>query len=220
MTKIIALHSSRPDREPQLVEGMYKRHRESEFELYKYCSEYFWKNYRGVFFVLEDSAAEILQNSFITLWEKIERRIIYVEAGQIFGNDGLPLRGSILTYFMSIAKIKYLEWTREHPSYDDPETEMAKKVKEEGFDANEYISMLYDSSENVMLEIIADIVSHMSGRCSEILTKFYYEEKDLDQILLEIPSIESKNALKTKKYKCMETLRETAKDIYKRYVNS
>lgn len=220
MAKIIKLSLPQQEREARLISGMYHRHRVSEFELYKYCSDYFWKNYRGVFFALEDSAAEILQNAFITLWEKIERRVIYVDDGQIFGKNGLPLSGSILTYFMSIAKIKYLEWVREHPSYEDPETEMVKKVKEEGFDAKEYISMLYDSSENTMLEIIADVISHMSGRCYEILSKFYYEGKDLDQILIEIPSIESKNALKTKKYKCMETLRDTAKDIYNRYVNS
>ena len=97
---------------------------------------------------------------------------------------------------------------------------MIKKVKAEGFDADEYIRLLYDTHENTMLEIIADVISHMSDRCNQILSKFYYEEKDLDQILIEIPSIESKNALKTKKYKCMEALRENAKDIYNRYLNS
>lgn len=220
MAKIIKLSSPQQELEVWLILGMYHRHRESEFELYKYCSEYFWKNYRGVFFVVEESAAEIFQNAFITLWEKIERRALYVENGQIMGKDRLPLCGSILTYFMSIAKIKYLEWVRQHPSYEDPETEMIKKVKAEGFDADEYIRLLYDTHENTMLEIIADVISHMSDRCNEILSKFYYEEKDLDQILIEIPSIESKNALKTKKYKCMEALRENAKDIYNRYLNS
>ena len=69
-----------------------------------------------------------------------------------------------------------------------------------------------------MLEIIADVISNMSARCSEILTKFYYEEKNLDKILEEIPSIDSKNALKSKKYKCMETLKETAAGIYDLYL--
>lgn len=51
----------------------------------------------------------------------------------------------------------------------------------------------------MMLEIIADIISHMSPRCSQILTKFYYEEKKLEIILKEMPTIESYAALKTKR---------------------
>jgi hypothetical protein len=45
-------------------------------------------------------------------------------------------------------------------------------------------------------------------------------KKDLDTILSEIPTIENKNALKTKKYKCMEALRNSAQNIYNKYLNS
>jgi hypothetical protein len=96
---------------------------------------------------------------------------------------------------------------------------MGRKIREEGFNEAEYMDMLYDDRENVQLEIIADIISRMSERCYEILSKFYYEGKDLDRILIEIPSVESKNALKTKKHKCMETLRTSANETYKRYLN-
>ena len=47
-----------------------------------------------------------------------------------------------------------------------------------------------------------------------------YEEKSLDAILQELPNFESKNALKTMKYKCMENLRKSAQEIYHRYLNS
>ena len=154
------------------------------------------------------------------MWENIERRKIYVSDGRVMDKNNEPLSGSILTYFMGIARIKYLEWVREHPTYADPETEMGRKIKEEGFDAQQYINMLYDSEDNKMLDIIADVISHMSERCCEILSKFYYEEKDLDTILLEIPTIDSKNALKTKKHKCMESLRTSARNIYHNYLNS
>ena len=96
-----------------------------------------------------------------------------------------------------------------NPSYVDIDT--TKK---------QYADMLYDSEENKMLDIIADIISRMSEQCSKILSKFYYEGKDLDTILIEITSITSKNALKTKKYKCMESLRNSANDIYRNYLNS
>ena len=194
------MRTSQQEKEARLVAGMYDKNKKIQSELYVYCSRYFWANYRGVFFADEEAATEIFQNTFIAMWENIERRKIYVSDGRVMGKNNEPLSGSILTYFMGIARIKYLEWVREHPTCADPETEMGRKIKEEGFDAQQYINMLYDSEDNKMLDIIADVISHMSERCCEILSKFYYEEKDLDTILLEIPTIDSKNALKTKKH--------------------
>ena len=220
MAETIQFRTPVQEREARLIAGMADRRRRTQYELYAYCSDYFWDNYRGVFFASKKTAAEILQNAFVAFWENIERRKIYVEDGIVRGKDNKPLNGSILTYFMSIARIKYLEYGREHPVYADPETELGRLLRAEGFDPNEYIDMLYDSGENMMLDIIADVISHMSQRCSEILTKFYYEEKKLETILMEMPSIESYDALKTKKNKCMNTLRKTAKEIYKRKLNS
>ena len=220
MAKTIQMRTSQQEKEARLVAGMYDKNKKIQSELYVYCSRYFWANYRGVFFADEEAATEIFQNTFIAMWENIERRKIYVSDGRVMGKNNEPLSGSILTYFMGIARIKYLEWVREHPAYVDPETEMGRKIKEEGFDAQQYINMLYDSEDNKMLDIIADVISHMSERCCEILSKFYYEEKDLDTILFEIPTMGSKNALKTKKHKCMESLRNSAKNIYCNYLNS
>lgn len=220
MAKTIQMRTSQQEKEARLVAGMYDKNRKIQSELYAYCSKYFWANYRGVFFADEESATEIFQNTFIAMWENIERKKLYVSDGRVMGKNSEPLSCSILTYFMGIARIKYLEWVREHPTYADPETEMRRKIKEEGFEALQYINMLYDSEDNKMLDIIADVISHMSERCCEILSKFYYEEKDLDTILLEIPTIDSKNALKTKKYKCMESLRTSARNIYLNYLGS
>ena len=220
MAKTIQMRTPQQEKEARLVAGMYDKNRKIQSELYAYCSKYFWANYRGVFFADEQAATEIFQNTFIAMWENIERRKIYVSEGRVMGKNNEPLSGSILTYFMGIARIKYLEWVREHPTYADPETEMGRKIKEEGFDTQQCINMLYDSEDNKMLDIIADVISHMSERCCEILSKFYYEEQDLDTILFEIPTMGSKNALKTKKHKCMESLRNSAKNIYCNYLNS
>lgn len=220
MAKVIRIRTSVQEKEARLVEGMADNKRRTQYELYAYCSDYFWDNYRGVFFAAERVAAEILQNSFISFWENIERRKIYVEDGIVMGRDNEPLKGSILTYFMGIARNKYLEYGRTHPVYADPETEWGRLLREEGFAANSYTDMLYDSDENMMLEIIADLISHMSPRCSQILTKFYYEEKKLETILKEMPTIASYDALKTKKNKCLKTLRESAREIYCRELNS
>lgn len=220
MATTILFRTPLQEKEARIVTGMTDKRRCTQYELYAYCSDYFWDNYRGVFFADENAAAEILQNTFIAFWENIERRKIYVEDGIVMGKDNKPLNGSILTYFMSIARNKYLEYGREHPVYADPETESGYLLCAEGFDPNKDIDLLYDSDENVMLDIIADILSHMSPRCSQILTKFYYEEKKLETILKEMPTIESYDALKTKKNKCMNNLRQSAREIYKRKLNS
>ena len=172
MAKTIQFQTPLQKKEAYLVEGMADTKRRTQYELYAYCSDYFWDNYKGVFFADEKAAAEILQNTFIALWENIERKKIYVEDNIVMGKDNKPLSGSILTYFMSIARNKYMEYGREHPVYADPETELGRLIRGKGFNPNEYIDMLYDSGENMMLEIIADVISHMSQRCSQILTKF------------------------------------------------
>lgn len=220
MSKNIQFRTSKQENEARLVSGMADKDLSMQYELYAYCSDYFWDNYRGVFFADEKAAAEILQDTFIAFWENIERKKIYVDDGIVMGKDAKPLNGSILTYFMSIARNKYLEYVREHPVYADPETELGRLLRKEGFNPNEYTDMLYDSGENMMLEIIADIISHMSPRCSQILTKFYYEEKKLEIILKEMPTIESYAALKTKKNKCMNMLRKSAREIYYRKLKS
>ena len=220
MAKTIPMRTPQQEKEARLVAGMYDKDRKIQSEMYAYCSQYFWANYRGVFFADEQTATEIFQNTFIAFWENIERRKIYVSDGSVMGKNNEPWSGSILTYFMAIADNKYKEWAKKHPVYDGSEIEMGRKIKEEEFDAQQCASMLYDSEDNKMLDIIADVISHMSERCSEILSKFYYEEKDLDTILQEIPTIDSKNALKTKKHKCMESLRESARNIYRSYLNA
>lgn len=203
------MRTPQQEKEARLVAGMYEKDRKIQSELYTYCSDYFWTHCQGLFFADDDTAMEIFQSTFVTLWEKIEQRKIYVSEGRVMGKNDEPLTSSILTYFIGIAKNKYKEWVRENPSYVDIETSK-----------QQYADMLYDSEENKMLDIIADIISRMSERCSQILTKFYVEGKNLDTILMEIPTIESKNSLKTKKYKCTESLRKSARDIYRRYLNS
>ncbi len=220
MAKTIRLRTPLQEKEAMLISGMYGKEGKRQYELYAYCSDYFWENYKGVFFAEDSDAEDIFQNTFIAFWENIEKRKIYAEEGIVRDKNGDPLKGSILTYFMGIAKIKYLEWVRDHQLYSEPRSVNEPIAGGDGVNVHKDIEMLYDPNDNVMLEIIADIISHISPRCNEILTKFYYEKKDLDTILREIPTMESKNALKTKKYKCLETLRKTAMEIYNKYLNS
>lgn len=197
------------------VEGVSRHDQEMERALYEHCKRYFDANYRGVFFISSEvQKMEVFQNAFITLWENIERKRIQVENGVLKGKDGKIFASSLTTYFMGIAKLKYLEWVREHSRIDSEDEGQQRKL-----DLNAYKDLLYDDGKEAMLTIIADCISRMSERCSQIISMFYYEEKDLDDILEALPSFKSKDALKTAKHKCMENLRKTAQGIYHRYLN-
>lgn len=219
MAKNIRMQTPQQEKEARLVAGVYDKDKKAQSEMYQYCSDYFWAKYRGVFFADEDTAKEIFQNSFIVLWEKIERRKIYVSEGWVMGRNDEPFSSSILTYFMNVAINKYKEWVRSHPRHDDPEMAAEKKAREEGADAEQCIAILYDPIENTMLDIVSDVISHMSERCSQVLSKFYYEGKNLDTILAEIPTINSKKFLKKRKHECLDSLRKTARNIYNNYLN-
>lgn len=189
----------------ELVEGMRAGKPALQSALYDTLHHYFTQHFRSLFFASDTDSRrdEIFQNAFITLWEHIESQRLTVNDGQLAGRDGQPLKASLTTYFMSIARFKYLEGARE-PS---------------DADLNEAITAYDEQDEdNAQTEILSDLVATMPRRCYEILTKFYYEAKTLDVILQEIPSIRSKDALKTKKYKCMETLRNSARDLYRQYL--
>ena len=179
------------------VDGMYKRDPVIERALYNHCKQYFDENYRAMFFVGDEHKMEIFQESFIKLWENIEQQKIYVDDGVLKGKDGKPFTSTLTTYFMGIAKLKYKEWVREHcVGLNIENVEKNRRDK----DAEIYKEMLYDEGENAMLEIISDCISHMSERCNQILTLFYYKEMSLDDIMIELPTFTSKNALKTEKY--------------------
>ena len=201
----------------EYVEGVFRCNPIMERALHYHCKRYFDDNYRGVFFVGPEHKDEIFQEAFITLWEKIMNKKIFVEDGELKGKNGTAFSGKLTTFFMSIARLKYLEWARENMHrYTNEEEERRRREQEMEL----FKTLLYDSDDEMMLEIIADCISKMSKQCNQIITLFYYEEKTLDDIMVELKTFISKDALKTRKYKCMEELRKSAKSIYRRYLNS
>lgn len=201
----------------EYVEGVFRCNPMMERALHYHCKRYFDDNYRGVFFVGPEHKDEIFQEAFITLWKKIMNKKIFVEDGELKGKNGTAFSGKLTTFFMSIARLKYLEWARENMHrYTNEEEERRRREQEMEL----FKTLLYDSDDEMMLEIIADCISKMSKQCNQIITLFYYEEKTLDDIMVELKTFISKDALKTRKYKCMEELRKSAKSIYRRYLNS
>ncbi len=204
-------------REARLVSGVIRKDSTTQYELYEYCAEYFWSNYMGVFVVDSEAAADILQETFVAFWMSVKNGRISVDNGVVIGRDGDALKCSIRTYFMGVARYKYFEWMRKRPVYVVTETDLGHAIDKNGNDMEDD-SLLYGSFEEVKKDIIADALSSMSPQCCEILTKFYHEEKKLDEIMNELSAYASYDALKTRKHKCVETLRRAVNEKYQQYL--
>ena len=196
-----------------IVDGVFRHDNKMGTALYEVCLGYFKGHFHPVKPVNEYDKDDIFQNSLETLLEKIENRKIYVEDGELKGKNGKSFTGSLTTYFMGIAYLKYKEFFRVPPIgfSVDIDTGQTHKLLN---DADLYRDILYDDGEDVTLSIIADCISKMSKRCNQILTLFYYKEKDYDEIMEIMPTYKSKDALKTKKNKCLKSLRSSVKTVY------
>lgn len=197
----------------EFVEGLMRKDAKVQRALYAHCKHYFEAHYRRLFFVTDFDRKDVFHNTYLTLWENIERGKLRVEQGQLVGRGGEPFVGTLSTYLMAIARLKYMEWTRSGgreqcvPGFSDDEDPPTE-------DLIVMANWLEEDERRGMREVISDTIAVMSPRCREILTKFYAEGKHLDDILRELTSFKSKDALKSAKSKCLGRLREATLSLY------
>ena len=194
------------------VEGVYRCDSKIECALHKLCRDYYEKTFHKVE-VDDDGRKDIFQSSLLALWENIKCRRIYAEDGELKGKEGQPFISSLTTYFMGIVNNKYLEWLRKNPQTRPVKYSGKEDINEEN--SEEIVSdFIYDDNTIRKLTIIANRISHMAKQCNKILTLYYYEGKDYDEIMEVMPTFNSKDALKTAKYKCLKRLRESVTGTY------
>lgn len=194
------------------VEGVYQYDPIMERGLHKLCKDYYDKNFHKPK-VDEEERKDIFQSSLLALWDNIRNRRLFVKDGGLKGKDGQPFTSTLTTYFMAIVNNKYLEWLRKNPIVP-PIAIKGDKVTEE-YNDNDVLDEFDDDDEAIRRKrIVSHRVSHMAKQCNKILTLFYYEEKDYDEIMGLMPTFQSKDALKTAKYKCLKRLRESVTGTY------
>ena len=207
----------------EFVDGVYRKDRRCQNALYDYCRSYFDNHYKRVFFIDKNKSIQpydIFQEAFYQLWWNIENRLIYVEDGKLYGRKGKHFTGKLTTYFMSIAKFKNLEISRQSFSeiledddffrqlFEDLSKQLANDEEDEIF-------------KTMKLEILAECMSQMPKRCFEIFTKFYYEEKSLREIMVELDiEVTDKRymAFIQEKYRCENNLRDSANTMWQGYL--
>lgn len=148
--------------------------------------------------VLEDERLDMFQDSFIILWENIEHGALCTEDGRIcaFSADGKRDVPDLTAYFMRIVKNKYRELLRR-------KGKLPVVVTDEG-DLPDIVAEDTASSRHLL---ICDSFLELPERCRQILTMFYYDEMSLEEILEALGSDGTYNGLKTRKHKCMQSLK-------------
>ncbi|MFT0504456.1 RNA polymerase sigma factor [Bacteroides thetaiotaomicron] len=63
-------------------------------------------------------------------------------------------------------------------------------------------------------KIVAECVKSLPDSCYKIISLFYYEQKNYDEIMEISDNYTSKDALKTRKYKCMEQLQKRIEERF------
>lgn len=88
-----------------------------------------------------------------------------------------------------------------------------KKVKDEEAELRAFeLATVFDpfedeNQQDQKIEQIRNALQGLGKKCREILKRFYFEEKSLEEIMLEM-NYESKNVLKSQKSRCLKQLKE------------
>ena len=170
-------------------------------ELFASCRSYFYERHGGVFDFKSSTAQELsdlFQDSFLKLWIEIKSHKIYIRDNYPWRTDrsGRERRMSanLRTYLMAIAKYRNYEMIREEEIYQGEMSNVSDRVDE--------------APEDLTLEqIVLQCVNALPPRCKDILTKFYYDNMSLDEILISRQENTSKDGLKSGKSKCMSQLK-------------
>lgn len=188
----------------QIVEAYQTGDRKLQSKWYDRCRDQFGKGTSRYCGITDFELEDLFQNSFVLLWKKIDSGQIYVADSMVrvttAGGDK-PIE-DLMGYFMRIVKNKYLEHLRSGKS--------VMQINEEIVSDRELIDELYwDEDPEVEKDrLVIHCLQSLPKSCVEILTLFYYEKKSLDQILAERPENNSYDGLKSRKSKCMSSLRK------------
>lgn len=172
---------------------------------YDKCRWQFGRGTSGYGGLTDYDRDDLFQDSFIILWEKMESHQVYAKGGTVRvvskrGDCEVP---DLLGYFMRVVKNKYLEMMRSG-RYVMPVNEAVT-----GSDQDVFEELYWDEDpEQEKDRIVSRCLLALPKSCLEILTKFYYEKKSLEQILAERPENNSYDGLKSRKSKCMTNLKK------------
>lgn len=198
--KIGHKHIDHPDEE--YVEGIQRKDRQLILSFYEKLRRVFFKGTSNYGLSASDRE-DLFQDSYIIVWEKIESSLIYVKEGKVYArkaqgtDEQVP---ELSGYFMRVVKNKSNDLFRRNEKI----TVISDEVRDD-----DILDLVPDDDPEVMRDRIVNMcVMSLPESCKEILLKFYYEGKSLDEIVATRQNTTSYDGLKTRKSKCMRYLKE------------
>lgn len=142
----------------------------------------------------KDHAKDIYQEAFIAVWKNVKN-------DQFMPENETALEG----YLYQIAKNKWIDVLR------SSHFKKTKTIRHEPSILDKTIDQEDDDDQEFFkqkLKQTMDAFKNLGAPCKELLTAFYYEKESLRNIANKL-AIEE-NTARTKKYRCMEKLRQLA----------
>jgi RNA polymerase sigma factor (sigma-70 family) len=160
--------------------------------------------YRGVFpkvrtHILKNSgdeakAKDIFQEAFVACWQNVKEN-------KLDGN------GNLEGYLFTIAKNKWTDYLRSSGFRKTVRQDVISMAPHQEMEDNT------KTEEDRELEIMKAALAQLGKGCKNLLTSFYFERKNMEEIAQDL-GIGAASA-RNKKYRCMEHLRTLALKIKK-----
>lgn len=178
-------------------------------EFYNSCREAFGRIRGSLANVSDYDKDDIFQESFLMLWQKIERgEIVARSDGSVacVCREGIIAVPGLMSYFMGIVRNKYRENLRRNGQKADL-SELGQIPE---------LPRYSPSDADRIAAIVSECLAVMPANCVDILTKFYFHCMTLAQILKQRPGGTSYDGLKARKSKCLASLRQKVSETMAR----
>ncbi|MBA6152061.1 RNA polymerase sigma factor [Gelidibacter maritimus] len=145
----------------------------------------------------KEHAKDIYQEAFIVVWKNVKN-------DRFIPENETALQG----YLYRIARNKWMDILRS-PSFKKTKIiQHELNVLDKGIDLNDHEKDGKQEFFEKRLEQTMEAFKNLGAPCKELLTAFYYEKASLREIANKLKIEE--NSVRTKKYRCMEKLRQLA----------
>lgn len=171
---------------------------------YRQMRAYFMKNSGGVISVSGESAEQpedLFHDALFVLWTNVENGRIFLNGGEVWceNRDGSrgPLRSSLATYIIAVARNKCLEQSRrEAPVEHRVPLDIVCDVAE-------------DITDDAQRRSVVDMcIEKLPPACKQILTLFYVDGRSLAEIISIRGMQQTITGLKSSKSKCIGRLKQ------------
>lgn len=145
----------------------------------------------------KEHAKDVYQEAFITVWKNVKN-------DQFIPENETALQG----YLYQIAKNKWMDILRSPRFKKTKMIQHELNVLDKNIDQNGHEKEEEQEFFRKRLEQTMEAFKNLGAPCKELLTAFYYDKASLRDIANKLKIEE--NTARTKKYRCMEKLRQLA----------